>query len=99
MAARSKEEIMAALKEKFTDDLEDDTLALIEDVSDTIDHLAAESGTDWKKKYEENDAAWKKKYKERFFNSGNDAPQDPDPEPEIPEDIKPKKFEDLFKTE
>ena len=52
-------------------------------------------GTDWKAKYEENDAEWRKKYKERFFNtSGNeDGIEDGNGGEEPP--IK-RTFDDLF---
>lgn len=98
MAVRTKEDIMTSIKGKFGDDTSDETLAFIEDVSDTFNALEsqAKDSTDWKSKYEENDKEWREKYKERFFSA------DPVNEPEKPEQDEPEKprtFEDLFKYE
>lgn len=96
MAVRTKEELLGALKAKFGDDTADDTIAIIEDISDTYDTMAnavSESGN-WKSKYEENDKEWREKYRDRFYS-------DEPPEPSVPitntEEKKPKTFEELFK--
>ena len=73
MAVQNKETLLEKLKDKIGEDTSDQAIALIEDVSDTIDDMnnrLTESG-DWKTKYEENDAAWQQKYKDRFFNSSS----------------------------
>ena len=78
MAVKSKEEIMAMIKARVGDDTSDDALAIIEDVSDTLDEYetrVADAG-DWKARYEQNDAEWRKKYKDRFFNKAEDEPVD-----------------------
>ena len=70
MAVRSKDEILATIKDRIGEDTSDEALALIEDINDTYDDLDArisEAG-DWKTKYETNDAEWRQKYKERFLN-------------------------------
>lgn len=94
MAVRTTEEIMASIKSRFGEDTSDDTIALVEDISDTLNSLTnANNGEDWKKKYEDNDSAWRKKYRDRFFSGSDDGDED-DPRPE------PKKkytFESLFK--
>lgn len=96
---KSKEDILAAIKEKFSDDTSDSTLSLIEDVSDTINDLQTKASNEgaWQKKYEENDKQWREKYKERFFSGSPSVPEDPDPEPE-PAKKKPLRYEDLFTT-
>lgn len=73
MAVRSSEEIMESLREIIGDRNDDTALSILEDVSDTISDYSTritESG-DWKKKYEENDAAWREKYKLRFYGDDN----------------------------
>lgn len=99
MAVKSKEDILNALKQTFGDDTSDETLSLIEDVSDTYDDMSSkvqESG-DWKSKYEENDKAWREKYRDRFYSKPIDEAE---PETELEtEPNKPRNFEDLFKTE
>ncbi len=95
MAVQNKETLLEKLKAQIGEDTSDEAIALIEDVSDTIDDMNSrltESG-DWKTKFEENDAEWRKRYKDRFY-SGEPNPE-PGTEPE-PDD-KPKTFSDLFK--
>lgn len=94
MAVLSKEDLIAKLTTSFGENLSDDNISLLEDVSDTID---AFSGTeDWKTKYEENDASWRKRYKERFEGKEDDSHEN---EPENEHDESPIKFEDLFTVE
>lgn len=94
MAIRTKEEILESIRTRIGDDTSDEALALVEDVSDTMDSLSNTDTEDWKAKYEENDAAWRQKYRDRFYNS--DKPDTDEPE-EPPRQIR--SFEDLFKKE
>lgn len=103
MAVTTKEQILAQLKAKFGDDTTDETLKIIEDVSDTFDDLSKkpDSNVDWQAKYEENDKMWREKYRDRFFNSpadedadGSDPANNENPAPE--EGVK-KNYEDLFR--
>lgn len=61
------------------DKTDDESLSFLEDMQDTYTDLQKRiedaNGTDWKKKYEDNDAMWRAKYKHRW-NSG--APGNPD---------------------
>ena len=91
MAVSTKENLIARLTEIFGENLSDDNLALLEDVSDTIDSIGDRE--DWKSKYEENDASWRKRYKDRFEGKASD------PEPEIETYEAPKTFNDLFTVE
>ena len=96
---RSREDILNAIKERFADDTSDETIALIEDVSDTLDDYETKTNdtTDWKEKYETNDKEWREKYKARFFKpSGKQEDDEPDPD-DGDEDV-PMTFEELFKT-
>lgn len=94
MAVSTKEDLVARLTASFGENLSDDNISLLEDVSDTIDSFS--DTEDWKTKYEENDASWRKRYKERFEGKEDD---NPDNEPEIEHYESPTKFEDLFTTE
>lgn len=96
MAVKSKEELLESIKGLLADDTSDESIALLEDITDSFDAQKTEKETeDWKKKYEENDREWRQKYRDRFFSTGSeDVPkQKEDPEP----DNSPKRFEDLFK--
>ena len=94
MAVLSKEDLIAKLTTSFGENLSDDNISLLEDVSDTID--AFSDTEDWKTKYKENDASWRKRYKERFEGKEDDSPEN---EPENEHDESPRKFEDLFTVE
>lgn len=93
---RTKDELLASIKDRFKDDTSDETISFIEDVSDTINDLETKASdeTDWKSKYEENDKQWREKYRDRFFNSEGEGPKQLDEEPP-----KPMNFEDLFTVE
>lgn len=74
------------------DDTSEDAISFMEDVTDTFNDLETRSngdGEDWKKRYEDNDAAWKAKYRHRFFNSdgGNYEPVVEDKPAITPENI------------
>lgn len=71
---RTKDEIMAAITARLGEDTSDEALAFLEDMTDTLSDYEARTAdtTDWKSKYEENDASWRKRYAERF--SGNPTP-------------------------
>lgn len=94
MAVRTKEELLTMIQSRIGDDVSDETLEFISDITDTIDDYAAKTAdsTNWKNKYEENDREWRQKYRDRFFNSTDEKA--PEPEPERPEKLT---YENLFK--
>lgn len=98
MAVKTREEILAEVRAIFSEQTDDETITFIEDITDTLSNLETNEkgdGTDWKTKYEENDAKWRKKYTERFYSS------DPGTDPETPkpdDTTKPKTFSELFTT-
>ena len=100
MAVLKKDELLTSLKGILGDNTSDESLKLLEDVSDTITDLEdrTKDSTKWKEKYEQNDKEWRTKYRERFFNKPEDTDE---PEPPSDDDEKPKKleFSDLFTTE
>lgn len=95
---RTKEEILNLVKDILKDDTSDSALSLVEDLSDTLDNVSASDETDWKTKYEENDAQWRQRYRDRFFSKPAQEEEEPDdPVPEVANE--PKTFSDLFKGE
>ena len=98
MAIKTREEILSAVRARFGEQNDDETIKFLEDISDTLSDFETKAkgdGTDWKTKYEENDAEWRKKYTERFYSS---APsQEPEP-PKPGEPQKPNTFAELFTT-
>lgn len=101
---KSKDEIMQALKTRFGEDTSDDTISIIEDISDTLDDYSSKitDKTDWKAKYDSLDADWRKRYTERFYNpveTKGDTIADVVDKADgdyIEEDLK-ETFDDLFK--
>lgn len=97
MAIKSKEELLSSIRTVLGDNTDDNSLAIIEDISDTYDDMdtrAKGDGKDWKAEAEKIDRDWRQKYHDRFFN----PQKDDDVDPLNPETIKPKayRFEDLF---
>ena len=99
MAIRTKEEILEAVKGKIGEDTSDETIARLEDITDTLNDYDTKTkdSTEWKTKYEENDKAWREKYTNRFFNNeGDDGGENGD---KIPDELlgdTPTTFESLF---
>ena len=98
---RTREELLESIRNKFGDDTSDETLAIIEDISDTMndyENRTNKDGVNWQERYEENDKMWREKYRDRFFNS-NPGGADTDDEVFDEGENEVKTFEDLFKTE
>ena len=93
MAILTKEQLMESIKNRVGEDTSDEALAFIENVNDTIENMSSDKNTDWKAKYEENDAAWRQKYRDRFFGKGSDQNDESDDQQET----KPMTYEELFK--
>lgn len=97
MSVLSREDFLNKIQERVGEDTSDEALQFIEDMTDTFDDQATKINdtTDWKTKYEENDAEWRKKYSERFFHSDeDDGNMGGNAQPSTP-----LTFEELFKTE
>ena len=98
MAARKKEELLETITKIIGDRTDDDSLTILEDVSDTLDELSKVNVEDWKTKYEENDKAWREKYKARFMKSEEPIVEGDNPDnydDDKDDDVKTS-FDDLF---
>ena len=94
MAKLSKDELIEKVKKYVGDRTDDETIEIIEDISDSIDSSEAD---EWKKKYEENDKMWRDKYISRFVEKKEDEPDTPTEHDE--EEKEYNSFEDLFEEE
>ena len=97
MAVKTREEILEAIKSKIGEDTSDDSISLLEDITDTIDDYETRVAdkTDWKNKYDELDATWRRKYIERFSGkSGEDIKNEQGEQ--IKDDSEPRTFDELF---
>lgn len=94
MAKLSKDELTEKVRKYVGDRTDDETIELIEDISDSIDTSDAD---EWKQKYEENDKMWRDKYISRFVGTKEDEPDTPAEHEE--EEKEYNSFEDLFEKE
>lgn len=90
MPVLDKEKFFNRLHERIGNDTSDEAISFLEDMTDTYNDLESKrngDGEDWKKKYQENDAAWRAKYRHRFLNTdgGNYQPMKEEDEEEVKE--------------
>lgn len=94
MAKLSKDELIEKVKKYVGDRTDDETIEIIEDISDSIDSSDAD---EWKQKYDENDKMWRDKYISRFLEKKEDELDTPTEHEE--EEKEYNSFDDLFKEE
>lgn len=94
MAKLSKDELIKKVREYVGDKNDDETIEIIEDISDSIDSPEVD---EWKKKYEENDKMWRDRYISRFVEKKEDEVDTPTEHEE--EEKEYESFEDLFEEE
>lgn len=87
---KTKDEIMEEIRAYIGDRSDDQTIALVENISDTIDDYAAHG--DYDKKLMAVEAEWRRKYIDRFMNGGENKP---DVEVEKTEDDEKDKAEEI----
>lgn len=94
MAKLTKNELIEKVKKYVGDRTDDETIEIIEDISDSIDSPDAD---EWKQKFEENDKMWRDKYISRFLEKKEDELDTPTEHEE--EEKEYNSFEDLFEEE
>lgn len=97
MAVRTREEILEAIRSRIGEDTSDESISLLEDITDTMEDYETRVAdkTDWKNKYDELDATWRRKYIERFSGkTGEDIKNEQ--EEQIKDDSEPRTFDELF---
>lgn len=94
MAKLSKDELIEKVRKYVGDRTDDETIEIIEDITDSIDTSDAD---EWKQKYQENDKMWRDKYISRFVEKKEDEPDTPTEHEE--EEKEYNSFEDLFEKE
>lgn len=97
MAVRTREEILEAIRSRIGEDTSDESISLLEDITDTMEDYETRVAdkTDWKNKYDELDATWRRKYIERFSGkTGEDIKNEQ--EEQIKDDDEPRTFDELF---
>ena len=97
MAVKKINEILESYKDLYSENVGEKDIKFLEDITDTLNdyETRVSDSTNWKEKYETNDAEWRKRYRDRFFGGEPDEPDEPDdPDDQKPEE--PKNYEDLF---
>lgn len=94
MAKLSKDELIEKVKKYVGDRTDDETIEIIEDISDSIDSSDAD---EWRQKFKENDKMWRDKYISRFLEKKEDELDTPTEHEE--EEKEYNSFDDLFKEE
>lgn len=94
MAKLSKDELIEKVRKYVGDRTDDETIEIIEDITDSIDSSDAD---EWKRRYEENDKMWRDKYISRFVEKKEDELDTPTEHEE--EEKEYNSFEDLFEKE
>lgn len=94
MAKLSKDELIEKVKKYVGDRTDDETIEIIEDISDSVDSSGAD---EWKQKYEDNDKMWRDKYISRFVEKKEDELDTPTEHEEDEKEYS--SFEDLFEEE
>lgn len=91
-----KEELLERIKTYTGDRTDDETISLIEDVTDTVEELSNRdvSSEEWKEKYKKLDEKWRTKYKERFFTTPVKVKEEQIED--VKKDGEETSFEDLF---
>lgn len=97
---KTRDEILASITNRIGDDTSDEAIALLEDVTDTLDEYERKTNdqTNWEQKYKDNDNMWREKYKERFLSDAETGKEDSEDFGDNDLEISPKTFEDLFTT-
>lgn len=93
MARLTRDELIEKVRKYVGDRTDDETIEIIEDISDSIDS----SDDEWKQKFEENDKMWRDKYISRFYEKKEDELDTPTEHEE--EEKEYNSFEDLFEEE
>lgn len=110
MSVKQKDELLASVKAILGDTPSDEGIALLEDISDTLDDTSKGGSTEQDKRIKEleqqvkdTDSMWRQKYADRFLTPSdttgneNDDSDGTDDAPE--EDNSPKNFNELFTDE
>ena len=98
---RSRDEILNALRSVLGEEnVDDNALSLLDDVTDTINDLETKASGSINVKdtpeYKELEQTWRKRYRDRFFAAVEDDPDDPDDRGNPQPDDTPKTFDQLF---
>lgn len=99
MAVLKKDELMEKLRIIIGEQLSDEAVSFIEDITDTINEYEGREYVgeeEWKRRYDELDKGWRKRYRDRFFNGTDVDMVVKEQETDVKDDGEIKTFEELF---
>ena len=92
----SKDELIKKFNESIGDDITDDQLAMLEDLSDTLDDLK-DKAEETDRRVAEVEAAWRKRYRDRFVEGREEYEEEKTEEVIESKDAEDITIEDVFK--
>lgn len=104
MAVLTREQFMEKLNTITDGKTDDDTLAIIQDFSDTFKSLEEKEDVEavrgeYEEKLKSLDDTWRNKYRDAFFNGAEEKKDEVIEEKEDEETEEPHTYEELFKEE
>ena len=94
MAKLSKDELIEKVKKYVGDRTDDETIEIIEDISDSV---GTDDAIEWEQKYKENDKMWRDKYISRFYDKKEEELETSSDSEEDEKEYS--SYEDLFEKE
>lgn len=97
MAVLSVTDLMTRLRDYIGDDNRDETLNILEDITDTVEDMERRADNEeWQRRYDDLDRTWRDKYRERFFKTEEVVERRNDVEERRDDDETKITYEDLF---
>lgn len=96
-----KTKVLSALEKLTEGKTDDESLALIAEVTAELDTVTDDTSTikdEYEHKLQELESMWREKYRHAFFH-GTDEKEDPEENEETEEKEEPETYEDLFKKD
>lgn len=93
MAIKTRDELISSVSDILGENNSDEALQLLTDLRDTLgSQTDAQRITELENQLKEQDATWRKKYRDAFLSGADESFEEE-------ENKRPRKYEDLFKTE
>lgn len=93
MAIKTRDELISSVSDILGENNSDEALQLLTDLRDTLgSQTDAQKITELENQLKEQDATWRKKYRDAFLSGADESFEEE-------QNKRPRKYEDLFKTE
>lgn len=93
MSIKTRDELISSVSDILGENNSDEALQLLTDLRDTLgSQTDAQRITELENQLKEQDATWRKKYRDAFLSGADESFEEE-------QNKRPRKYEDLFKTE